>query len=113
MKSSSEGLFVADKKIDEESIFDKFKRQTLLNGLKEDLINRVRFKEQSPITFILGYLCRKKEAVRKMKIYKRSDDKIKADIVIIVFIFAYFVFFMCSFFTGLSLCDFIFVQSHF
>ena len=86
MKSSSEGLFVADKKIDEESIFDKFKRQTLLNGLKEDLINRVRFKEQSPITFILGYLCRKKEAVRKMKIYKRSDDKIKADIDILNFI---------------------------
>lgn len=86
LKSSSAGLFVADKKTDEKSIFDKFKRQTLLNGLKEDLINRVRFKEQSPITFILGFLCRKKEAVRKMKIFRRSDAKIKADIDILNFI---------------------------
>ena len=86
LKSSSEGLFVEDKKVESESIFDKFKRQTLLTGLKQDLINRVKFKEQSAITLILGFICRKKEAIRKMRIFRRSDAKINADIDILNFI---------------------------
>lgn len=57
-----------------------------MTGLKDDLLNRVKFEEQSAITLILGFLCRKKESIRKMKIFRRSDAKINADIDILNFI---------------------------
>ena len=68
------------------TIFDKFKRKTLVTRLKEDLANRVRFESIWPVPLIVGFICRSKKYVRAMKLYVRSSQKISNDMDILSFI---------------------------
>ena len=54
--------------------------------LKEDLENRESFKMVNPTSLLLGFLCRIREKVRLMKIYRRSASKLTKDMDILNFI---------------------------